>query len=149
MTLVTRPFAPPDRSDCLALFDGNLPRFFAPEERADFDAFLRALADPQDDYLVLLHEEEIVACGGLSREEGAGRLVWGMVARDLHHQGIGTALLEARLAQARRLPGVAEVRLATSQHSAGFYESFGFVVTGLQPEGFGPGIDRLDMVLKL
>jgi len=41
------------------------------------------------------------------------------------------------------------VVIETSQHTRGFYEGLGFRLTALVPDGFGPGIDRCDMVLTL
>ena len=148
--LSARSYLPQDRGDCLAVFDSNLPKFFAPEERADFDLFLGELTEGND-YLLLLLGQEVVGCGGLTREAGedSALLVWGMVRRDLHRRGLGRALLQARLDQARRMSGVRQVRLATSQHSAPFYAGFGFQVTRSEANGFGEGIDRIDMVLTL
>ena len=40
MTLQFAPYADGDREACLALFDANCPTFFAPNERADYAAFL-------------------------------------------------------------------------------------------------------------
>ena len=42
-------------------------------------------------------------------------------------------------------PGL-EQRLATSQLTYGFYEKLGFQTTKVTENGFGPGIDRYDMV---
>ena len=38
-----RAYQPADREACLALFDENCPAFFAPNEREDYEAFLRDL----------------------------------------------------------------------------------------------------------
>ncbi len=35
-----RPYQTADREACLGLFDANCPEFFAPNERADYVAFL-------------------------------------------------------------------------------------------------------------
>jgi hypothetical protein len=45
-----RDYSIADRGACLAVFDGNVPEFFIPPERADFAAFLDALPGP---YLVV------------------------------------------------------------------------------------------------
>ena len=150
MTAAARPYGPQDRAACLALFDGNVPRFFAPKERQEFSDFLDTLP-PDGTYLVLEEAGRILACGGLALEAGGeeASLCWGMVARAHQGTGLGRALTRARLAQARALPGVTQVRLSTSQHTAGFYAGFGFAITGVRPEGFGPGLDRVDMALPL
>lgn len=144
-----RAYAPTDRDACLSLFDGNVSRFFDAGERADFERFLggTALASP---YQVLLRDGRIVACGGFLIEKGEeAHLCWGMVDRILHGQGLGARLTEARLAAARATPGVRRVRLDTSQHTQGFYARFGFETVRVTPDGYGPGLERWDMVLKL
>lgn len=137
-----------DRAACLGVFDSNVPTFFAPQERAEFSRFLDA-CDRGAPYLVLVHNGAVVACGGLEIAAHSASLSWGMVDRACHGQGLGTQLTKARLALARSLPDLAEVVLATSQHTRGFYEGFGFAVARVTPDGFGPGLDRWDMRLSL
>lgn len=148
--VVTRPYTPQDRAACLRIFDSNVPTYFAQRERAEFGAFLGTL-DPDCPYLVLIAKGDVVACGGLEIEAAIGRaaLSWGMVDRACHGQGLGTALTVARLALARKVPGLSVLTLATSQQTGGFYAGFGFVVTRVTPDGFGPGLDRWDMRLSL
>lgn len=149
--IVLRPYAPRDLGACLALFDGNTPRYFAPGERADFLRFLEALPRADWPYLVLERDGVVIGCGGLILGAQARRagLSWGMVARGLHGTGLGRRLTEARLALARGLPGIDAVTMETSQHTQGFYARLGFAVQAVTPDGFGPGLDRWDMVLTL
>lgn len=82
---------------------------------------------------------------------GSGRIAhfcWGMVDRTRHRQGIGTTLVRVRLHRAAQA-GVREVRLDTSQHSRAFYERLGFQAGSVMADGYGPGLDRCDMVLTL
>lgn len=143
-----RPFDPEDRDACLALFDSNVPEFFAPHERAEFGTWLH---DPGE-YFVLEDGGRVMACGGVwldpdSSERPAG-LSWGMVARNTHRQGYGSELLAFRLERLRAL-GATEAHLDTSQHSAPFFGRFGFREVRRVPGGYGPGLDRVDMVAKL
>ena len=143
-----RPYAASDRDACLALFDGNTPRFFDPSERAGFAAWLEASTQP---YLVIERSGRIVACGGHALEAcgTVASLCWGMVAQDVHGQGLGRALTQARLDAIRAMPQVARVTMNTSQHTQQFYARFGFEPVKVTPDGFGPGIDQWDMVLQL
>ncbi|WP_290689762.1 MULTISPECIES: GNAT family N-acetyltransferase [unclassified Haematobacter] len=147
--IAVRHWLPTDTAACLAIFDSNVPGFFAPSERDAFETHLRTM-EPAT-YLVLLSDERVLACGGLSVDAEAHRaiLTWGMVDRAAHRRGLGGKLTEARLALARRLPGITEVALATSQHTRAFYERFGFIAAAVTPDGFGDGLDRWDMVLRL
>lgn len=144
-----RPYRPGDRAACLAVFDTNTPRFFAPAEREDFRGFLEA---GPDDYFVLEDSPEdgpeVVGCGGVFVRGGEGGLCWGMVARDRHRQGLGSVLLRKRLALlAEHRPEVEAVVLDTTQHSRGFFARFGFEVVKVTPDGYAPGLDRYDMRL--
>ncbi|KEF35024.1 hypothetical protein RDMS_04295 [Deinococcus sp. RL] len=143
-----RPYAPEDRAACLALFDANVPDFFAPHERAEFETWLQ---DPGE-YFVLEDGGQVVACGGVwlgpeDRGRPAG-LSWGMVARNAQRRGYGSQLLRFRLERLRAL-GAREVHLDTSQHSAPFFARFGFREVRRVPGGYGPGLDRVDMMARL
>jgi len=143
-----RPYTPTDAPACLTLFDTNVPRYFAPHERHDFANYLLH-PDRAHDYLVIHHNSHIVACGGIALDNNhTAALCWGMVDRARHRQGLGTRLSHARLAHARTL-GAQRVTLSTSQHTQDFYAGLGFAVTHITPDGHGPGLDAVEMVLEL
>ncbi|MNE23221.1 Acetyltransferase (GNAT) family protein [compost metagenome] len=150
MTLNIRPYTVSDLDVCLRLFDGNVPQFFAPTEREDFVVFLKNLS-LEDAFIVIESDGSVVACGGYVLEDSgiSAGLCWGMVERALHAKGFGRVLTDARLKSIREKSGVTRVRLDTSQHSHGFYARFGFRVENVVKDGYGPGLDRLDMVLSL
>src|ERR671914_1783496 len=57
-----RDYRATDRASCLVVFESNVPKFFAPSERRDFEVFLNALPGP---YLVTEDEAgAICGCGG-------------------------------------------------------------------------------------
>lgn len=148
---ISRPYKPDDFQACMAIFDSNVPTFFAPEERAEFYQFLGTVRAGDKPYLVITRDDRIIACGGIITEierRKAG-LTWGMVDRAFHGKGVGTDLTHARLALARANPDIDELTLATSQHTRGFYERFGFTVSNITANGFGAGLDRWDMTLRL
>jgi ribosomal protein S18 acetylase RimI-like enzyme len=144
-----RGYAPADRAACLTLFDGNMPTFFAPDERAEFAAFLDAQATDWA-FRIVERGGAIVACGGhrVAADGETAGFCWGMVDRRLHRTGLGRILTQARLDAARATPGVRQVRLDTSQQTQGFYARFGFVVERVVPDGYAPGLDRVDMLLR-
>lgn len=76
-------------------------------------------------------------------------MVWGMVERELHGFRLGSILTQARLTLASSIPDITKIELSTSQYTNGFYERFGFVLSKITPNGFGPGLDRLDMALEI
>jgi GNAT superfamily N-acetyltransferase len=150
--LTIRMYTAADMAACLALFDSNTPEFFAPSERAEFEAYLRA---PGGTVLVAeAPEVGVIGVGGFylrPTDECAASgpvagLAWGMVARAWHRRGVGRALLRARL-DALEMLGVAEVSVRTSQYSRGFFERAGFTATRQLSDGFTPGIDLVELRL--
>lgn len=140
-----RLYRPADASACLSIFDSNVPTYFAPEERNDFERFLREQATDCA-FQVIERDGGIVACGGLLRRgDGSAGFCWGMVQRALHRHGLGRELALARLRQAEGDPSIDRVTLSTSQHTQGFYASLGFLVTRVVTDGHGTGIDAVDM----
>lgn len=140
-----RPFAPADRDACLTVFRSNLPHHFAPSELPEFEAFL---ADPEGDYWVVEMAGVLVGCGGCHAVGTVGRLTWGMVHDDYHRASLGSALLGWRVEYLFRQPEVVEIAIETSQKAEGFFARHGFVVTHRIADGFGEGLDRVDMRLQ-
>ena len=145
-----RPYSASDLDACLAVFDSNMPLYFIRAERDGFRDFLENLPGP---YLVLTDPGgAIVGCGGhaiADDEPGRADLCWGMVRQEKHRRGYGRTLTHARIDAAKRDPSVRVIALECSQHTTGFYERFGFRVTSVERDGFGPGLDRCLMRLDL
>lgn len=148
MTASIRVFCPADLPACMAVFDSNVPEYFRDHERDEFEAFLGSLPGP---YFVLEEGETIVACGGYAVRAAAGEadLCWGMVRRSRHGRGYGRLLSAYRLEEARKDPELRAVVLSTSQHTVGFYRKLGFSLLRTDPDGFGSGLDRCEMRLRL
>ena len=53
-----------------------------------------------------------------------------------------------RIARVRRDPLVRRIALSTSQLTVGFFERLGFQTTEIVKDGYGPELDRHDMVLE-
>lgn len=145
-----RPWRAEDRELGEALFDSNTPRHFAAIEKADFLAFVDALPGP---YFVLESlDDAALGCGGYAgqpKDPSVAALCWGMVRGDLHGRRLGERLLTARLARIAADPVFETADIETTQHSRGFFARYGFVETAHTPDGFAPGMDRVDMTLRL
>ncbi|MGE5176201.1 MAG: GNAT family N-acetyltransferase, partial [Hyphomicrobiales bacterium] len=113
--------------------------------------FEEFLANPHGRYAVVQDGGRLVGCGGYvtGREGKNARLVWGMIAPDCHGRGLGRLLALTRLRWIAALEGVERVSLDTSQKTAGFYLLFGFGPAKVVHDGYGPGLDRVDMELAL
>lgn len=141
-----RPFQAEDQPGCMAVFDSNVPKYFSPQERPLYEAFLAALPGP---YLVIEDPEgQIQGCGGYAVTAGEGSMCWGMIGKTWHGRGLGTRLLQARIEQLQADPLVHSIRLDTSQHTRAFYERMGFQQIGFKENGYAPGLHRIDMALR-
>jgi predicted GNAT family N-acyltransferase len=137
-----------DYSACLAIFQGNVPDYFSPEELADFGDFLR---QPDCPYFVVEEAGELVGCGGyvIFQHQRIAGLVYGMVRRDWHKAGVGKFLLLARLREICHHHPQMQVVLDTSQHTSGFFAKFGFQIEKITEDFYGAGLHRYDMALTL
>lgn len=146
-----RPYTKEDRAACLALCDGNTPKYFAPEERQDFVDFLDDLSVLSGAYLVLERGDEIVGCCGyhVDGATGTASFRWGMAARSQHKTGLGKIMLKERIKRVKEHGSANRIQIDTSQLSAPFFAHFGFTTTSTVPDGFGPGIDHVAMELTL
>ena len=143
--LAIRPFVRADEAACLAIFDGNTPRYFAPAERPEFVRFLETSTSPY--FVATAQDGSVIGCGGYSVDSNAvsANLTWGMVQRSWHGRGIGEMLLLARIAAIEASPTVALIRATTSQHVRGFFERHGFKLVRIDPDGLAQGLDRVEM----
>lgn len=146
----TRRYESTDLDACLALFDSNVPKFFSLVERPGFERFLSHFAGGWN-FHVIESAGRIVACAGyaVAPAGATATLCWGMVDGALHRRGYGSRLLLTRLEAIRERGGVDLVLLDTSQHTQAFYSRFGFVAQQVTPDGYGGGLDRWDMVLRI
>ncbi len=145
-----RPYNPADAASCLALFDSNVPAFFAASERADYESFL---ALPSCPYLVgHLQDGTLRACGGYFIEPDSSStagLAWGIVERGWQRRGLGQQLLAVRVVALRELPLLQDLVIRTSQRTEGFYACAGFRTTHSERDGHAPGIDLVEMRCRL
>jgi predicted GNAT family N-acyltransferase len=65
-----------------------------------------------------------------------------------HGLSFGSALTTWRLARLFSIAAVNTVKIETSQHTARIFQKFGFKTDNVVTDGFGPGIDRVDMSLS-
>lgn len=142
-----RPYSATDYDVCCHLFDSNIPKFFDPSEKSDFESFLKEYA--HENYWVAEMGNDVVACGGIRiKPNGIGGLSYGLVRQDLHHSGIGRKLADFRIKKLLELPEISTIQLETSQHTYGFFEKFGFITTQIQKDYFGEGLDCYSMELR-
>ena len=140
------PYRDIDHDACMSIFDANCPEFFAPNERQDYLAFL---AGEPDGYEVCKVEERVCGAFGLFADgQGVKRLNWILI--DPHAQGIGVgSKIMKRVIESGRQSPARIVKIAASHKSAAFFARFGAIVISSTKDGWGAGMDRVDMELAL
>ena len=142
---VFRPYAAADVAACLAIFDANCPDYFAPNERAEFAAFLAG--NPVGYELCLLSDTPVGAFG-LTAHDGVGTLNWILIAPSVQGAGVGSAIMRRVLERGRYLD-LNRINIAASHKSRGFFARFGARTLTTQEDGWGPGMHRVDMELPM
>ncbi len=154
-SILIRLYSPRDRESCIGIFRSNIPRFFTAAEEADFSGWLDELdgAVPtgggEAHYFVAEVDGSVQGCGGWGIRIGADHatLIWGAVHRDHHRAGVGDALTRYRLDHFRRTQPDLELTIDTSQHTAPFYERYGFRTERITNDAYAKGLHRYDMRL--
>ena len=143
MEIAFRNYRPTDHATCLALFDRNCPAFFVPNELVDYEEFLATVPDW---YVVCVVAGDVSGAFGLDPARAALR--WIMIDPDVQGRGIGSVIMN-RVIDSARKGGMPSISIAASQKSAPFFEKFGAVERSLQENGWGPGMDRINMTLAI
>jgi len=140
-----RQYTQNDRASCLAIFDANCPEFFAPNERNDYEQYLRM---PAASYEVCDLEGRVVASFGLDgTNDGAQRLTWIMLNPTLQGTGIGSEIMNRVISKSQEQKSTL-IKIAASQKSAPFFARFGAETISFTKDGWGPGMDRVDMEIR-
>ena len=147
MTTITfRPYHRGDYDACMHIFDTNCPLYLAPGERQDYESFLDS--SPAG-YEVCEVDGRISGVFGLlANDDGEIRLNWIMVDSNSHGTGLGARIMERVLQLARR-SGATAIGLSTTQKIAPFFTKYGAATMSMTKDGYGPGLDCVDMVLRI
>ncbi len=161
MQITIRPYLVTDEQACLQLFESNCPLYFDASELALFANWLKhqgtgatyqspTYSNALHDSFYVITEPQlgIVACGGfyIVNHIPEARMAWGMVAASLHNKGYGRALYAFRKHEIELKWPQHQITLGTSQHTYQFCEKMGLKVQQIIPQGYGPLLDRIDMV---
>jgi GNAT superfamily N-acetyltransferase len=147
MTDSIRAYQIADKAACLEIFDSNIPDFFDKSERDLLSDFLDS---PIGSYFVVERDGAVIGGGGYRKEAGGqARFTWGMVHRRHHGEGLGQLLAEHRLSAIERSGEYSEIEIHTTPKVAPFFEKFGFTSRKVEPDGFAPGMDMVQMLKAL
>ncbi len=136
-----REFHPDDLEACFEIHRSNEPDYL---ESDGMQGFVEFLAHGTSYFLVVEHNGQVIACGGLelAGDSNHATLVYGLVHRKFHDQGFGTTLLAARLSLLEHEGKPVPVWMSTSQAAASFFGQFGFTLHSVTPNPVGPERDQ-------
>ena len=141
-----RPYRDADRQACTNIFDANCPEYFAPNERQEYEEFLEHASG---EYEVCEVDGKVLGAFGLFvHGENMKTLNWILLDPQTQGIGVGSTIME-RVIQLSRTSQTKVVKIAASHKSAPFFARFGASTTSLTKNGWGPGMDRVDMELPL
>lgn len=146
MTL--RPYSPSDKPKLLNLMQLLIPRYFAEAELEDFATYLD---HELEDYFVVEDAGETIACGGINYfpEDHKARISWDMVHPAQQGKGVGRKLVEHRLEQIYKTPGLLLAEVRTTQLVYPFYQRLGFELEKVEKDFWAPGFDLYQMIRRL
>lgn len=138
-------YQPKYLSECLAVFDDNVPSYFAINERQDFIDFL---TETPSGYRVVLARELIVGCFGVTEvvPRQSGRISWIMTNKI--GQGVGPLMINDCIDTAAKFQ-LNKLNIAASHLSCAFFAKYGAQALNFIEDGWGQGMHRIDMVLNL
>ena len=142
LQLTFRPYQRSDHDACVAIFDENCPEFFAPNERDDY---LEFLVTHGRSYTVAVMDGRVVGAYGLAGSGTDYALRWILFSRSMQGRGLGTSVM-ARVFDEMRQHGANRLHIAASHKSAPFFARFGATPLKTTSDGWGPGMDRVDMI---
>lgn len=128
---------------CLCIFDSNVFGYFGVYECVGFVVYLQYL-DCMGDYWVIECDGWIVVCVGLVIDGIIVVFCWGMVEYGFYCQGFGYMLVQVCLGLVC-VVGVQCVIFSISQYMCGFYVVLGFIVIWVVINGYGLGLDVVEM----
>lgn len=140
-----RTYQSEDQNEVLHLFRLNSPKYFDPNEEIDFQNYL---LQEIDQYFVVTHNQNVIACGGINFgfENGtAARIAWDMVHPDYHGKGVGTLLTQHRIQKIEAIKPVSKIIVRTSQVVYPFYQKLGFSMVHQKANYWAPGLDLYEL----
>lgn len=129
-----------DKELLLRIMGKNIPAYFDPSERSDFEYYLD---NELEDYFVVEQNQVIVAGGGINYQydTGIARISWDMVLPELQGKGIGKRLLLHRIELIRQNQKIKRIEVRTSQLAHTFYAKAGFKLIKIEKDYWAEGFD--------
>lgn len=142
--ILIREYRKTDKPALLHLLRLNTPQYFAPAEEEDLVHYL----DHEIDYYYVLElDHNIVGCGGInfSDDGSTGKISWDIFHPHYQGRGLGSTLLNYRIAKLKEFEHIKAITVRTSQLVYKFYEKNGFELTEVVKDYWATGFDLYHM----
>lgn len=142
--LLIRDYQAVDYDQLCELFKFNIPAYFAVEEYQDFEKYLR---EEIEHYFVVEMDAIIVGCGGINymRDAAVAMISWDIVHPEYQGRGIGSCILNYRIAFIKHHYPTYMIIVRTSQLVYPFYEKQGFKLLEKHKDFWAKGFDMYKM----
>lgn len=136
-----------DKPELMEIFQMNVPRYFAEDERKGFEHYLD---NEIEQYFVIELNGKIVGSGGINFDSvhKTGKLSWDVIHPNFHGKGLGTDLLKHRIELLKSINSIELISVRTSQFAYKFYEKNGFVLKEIHKDYWAKGFDMYKMIYK-
>lgn len=135
-----REYRQTDKSALMHIFRKNIPEFFDEDEVKDFENYLEQHLEA---YFVAESAGVLVGAGGINFADN-GRIAnisWDFIDPDYQGKGIGKVLLKFRLDYLKKMSGITDIIVRTSQFAYGFYAKQGFSLEQITRDYWAQGYD--------
>ncbi len=135
-----REYRQTDKSALMHIFRKNIPEFFDEDEVKGFESYLEQHLEA---YFVAESAGVLVGAGGINFADN-GRIAnisWDFIDPDYQGKGIGKVLLKFRLDYLKKMSGITDIIVRTSQFAYGFYAKQGFSLEQITRDYWAQGYD--------
>lgn len=135
-----RTYKPQDKKPLIEVLSLNIPAYFAPGEKEDFETYLHHNAAH---YFIVEENGKCLGGGGYNFWEAGKvvRLSWDFLHPDARGKGLGRMLATHRINEIKTYPAVEKLVVRTSQLAYSFYEKLGFKLIYKEKDYWAQGFD--------
>ena len=145
--IAIRAYKSNDKNTLMHLLLLNTPKYFAVEEKLDFDYYLE---NEIERYFVLEYDEQIVGCGGINFSDNNTIAVisWDIIHPEYQGKSLGTRLLKYRINKLNLMKTVQKTIVRTAQHTYPFYKKQGFELIEIVKDYWAKNFDLYYMKFR-
>ena len=140
--MTIQPYEPTDKAALLAIFDLNVPLFFAEHEREDLAAYLDEFGDT---YFIVQINDQILGGAGYIIQENTASVTWIFFHPNHTGKGLGAGVMTQLLEFFNTKSRITKLGVRTSQFAHTFFERFGYKTIRIEKNYWADGFDLYEM----